>query len=93
MGTEAVDVFFWGNEAGKCVGFCFILNGELEDDAVNSRVGVGLLDFFSDFGGVFSIEIFDGDADIFTVFDFEINVFRDDGIIAVADDEEFRFRG
>ena len=91
MRAEAVDIFGRGDEIGELVGLSLVGDGELENNAVDGGVGVGLLDFGGDFGGAFGAKISNGDADVMTVVDFEIDVFGDDGIVAVADDEEVGF--
>ncbi len=43
--AEAVDVFFGGDEVAELVGFGFIGERELNDDAGDCGVGVGRTDF------------------------------------------------
>ena len=61
---------------------------ELDDDAVDFTIGVGGFDFGDDFVGGFGTIIFDYDADVCAVLDFELDVFGDDGVIVVAKDKE-----
>ena len=61
----------------------------MDDNAGNCRVGVSLIDFVDDFGSSICLEIFNNNTDIFAVFDFEIDVFDDDGIVGIADNEKF----
>ena len=61
---------------------------ELDDDAMNATIGIGLLDFGGDIGGGFGEVVDNGDADVFAVFDFEVDVFLNDRVVVVADDEE-----
>ena len=51
---------------------------------MNERVGVGFADFGGEGVGSFGFKIFNRDADIGAVFDFELDVFLDDGIVGVA---------
>ena len=67
----------------------FVGQWKLDDDAVDREVGIGGDYFVVDFGGSTSVIIFNVDSDIVTVFNFKSDVFHDDGIVAVADDEEF----
>ena len=63
----------------------------MKDDAGNGRIFVGGLDFCGNiFGGACKI-IFDCDANILAIFDFKIDVFSNNRIIAIADNEEFGF--
>ena len=39
---ETVYIFCWGNESGEGIGLVFVGDGELEDDAVDAWVIVGL---------------------------------------------------
>ena len=55
---------------------------------MNGWVFVGLFDGPFDIRGVLGEVVGDFDANVVTVFDFEVDVFLDDGIVAVADDEE-----
>ncbi len=52
---------------------------------------IGLLDFGDNIGSGRGAKIGNGDADVGTVFDFEINVFGDNWIIAIADNEKVGF--
>ena len=63
----------------------------MNDDARDGWVVVGLVDFLGDVIGVFSEVVFDFYPDIFTVFDFELDVFGDDGIVGITDDEKLGF--
>lgn len=71
----------------------FVLNGKLEDDAADILVSVCRENTIFDVLGGGSTIINHINADVGTIFDFEINIFGDDGIIAIADDEERRFFG
>ncbi len=48
---------------------------------MNERVGIGFADFGGESVGGFGFKIFDCDADIGAVFDFELDVFLDDGVV------------
>ena len=88
MVGEAVNVFCWGDEGGEGIGLVFVLNGELEDNAVDAFVGVRAGNGGADVVGIFSKIVNNLDADVFAVFDFEINIFFDHGVLGIADDEE-----
>ena len=88
MDAEAVDIFSGGDEIAELIGFGFVDQGELDDDAVDVGVVVGALDFVSNVVGRSGTIICDDGADVFAVTFFEVDIFGDDGIIAVADDEE-----
>ena len=60
----------------------------MENDTVDFVVFIGGFDFFGNFDRVFGLKIDNFNADVFAVLFFEIDVFGDDGIVAVADDEE-----
>ena len=61
----------------------------MDDDAIDGGVGVGLEDFLFEVGWGLGKIILYGDADVGAVFDFEVDVFGDDGVIGIAKDEEF----
>ena len=65
----------------------FVGEGELDDDTAYRWVGVCSNDFFSERVDAFGTIIFDANTDIFTVLDFEVDVFFDDRVVAVAEDE------
>ena len=85
---EAVDIFIWGDEVAEFVGLILIGNRQLEDDAMNGGVGIGREDFACYIISIFGAVIFDYYANIFAVGDFEIDVFGDDWVVAIADDEK-----
>ena len=86
--SKAVDVFFWFDEVSEGVGLRFIGDGKLQDNAIDLVVIIGGEDFIVDFVGGIGAEINDFDANVFAVLDFKVNVFSDNWVIAVADDEE-----
>ena len=57
-------------------------------DAGDARVGVGRFDFVGDFCDVFSVKIFYICSDVLAVFDFEVDIFHNDWVTRIADDEE-----
>ena len=65
----------------------------MDDDAVYGAIAICTNNFFSERVVAGDAIIDNLDANIFTVTFFEINVFGDDGIIRVAEDEEFGFYG
>ena len=91
MLSKAVNIFIGCDEITEFVGFSFIFQGKLNDDSGNCWVNVGLVDFVDDFVGGIGVKILDVDADVFAVFDFELNVFLDDRIIAITNNEELGF--
>ncbi len=56
---------------------------------MNLRIGVGFADFGGESVGSFGFKIFDRDTDVGAVFDFELDVFLDDGVIGIAQNEKF----
>ena len=88
VSAEAVDIFCGGDEIAKSVGLGFVGEGELEDDAVNMGVGICTDDFFSE-RVVVSVNVSYFDTNILTILFFKIDVLHDDGIVAVAENEEF----
>lgn len=58
---------------------------------MDGRIGIGLLDFSGDFVGVTGAKISDGGTDIVTVGFFEVDVFGNNRVVAVADDEKVGF--
>ena len=57
---------------------------------MDAGVLISFGDFGGDVGGTLGMVIFHCDADIFAVADFKINVFSNNWIVAVADNEELR---
>ena len=57
---------------------------------MSARVLICRGDFGGDVGGTFGTVIFYCDADIFAVADFEIDIFSDNRVVAVSDNEELR---
>ena len=55
---------------------------------MDSGVGIGLMDFVGNICGVFGVVIFYLYTDIVAVSDLKINIFSDNGIVAVANDEK-----
>ncbi len=55
---------------------------------MDGGVGISRADFACYIIRIFGAVIFDYHTNIFAVGDFEIDVFGDDGIVAVADDEK-----
>ena len=59
----------------------------MKNDTRDSWVFVGFFDFCSDVVGIFSLIIFYFDTNIFTVFNFEIDIFDNNWVVAISDDE------
>lgn len=55
---------------------------------MNGGVVIRAGDFFSDFCWTIGAKIVYGDPDIFAVANFEVDIFGDDRVVAVADNEE-----
>ena len=91
MLAETVDIFGWGDEVAEVVSLGFVKKGELDDDAMDALILIGLFYFGGNISSGRGAKIGDGDADVGTVFDFEIDVFGDDWVVAVADDEKVGF--
>ena len=91
MCAETIDVFFWCDEIAEFIGFGFVEERKLDDDATDRWVGISSGDFGGDFVGGFGIKIFDCDADICAVTDFEIDIHGDDGIVTVTNNEKLGF--
>ena len=98
MLAEAVNIFCWGDKVAEFVGFGFVGKGELNDDAVDIVVVVCVEDFLSErialMGSgrvIIRAKVNHLYSDILAIFDFEVDIFFDDGIVVVADDEKCGF--
>ena len=85
---ETVDIFGGSDKAGKFLSLRGVENGELKNDAVDGRIAISGVDFTGDVVGRFSEIIFDNGADVFAVLNLEIDIFSNDGIVAISDDEQ-----
>lgn len=70
MTGKPVDIFFGRDEGGNFVGYVLVLDRELEDDAVDCRVGVRGLNCLGEFVVAFYEFLFDYCADVFAISDF-----------------------
>ena len=68
----------------------FFEDGELQNDAGNLGIFISGENFIFDIFGASSKIINDIYANIFTILDFEVDVFGDDWIVAVTDNEKSR---
>ncbi len=62
----------------------------MNDDAGNFRVLVGGENFFFNLLIILGAKIFDFYADICAILNFEVDIFSDDRIVAVADNQKLR---
>ena len=69
----------------------FVGDRQLQNNAVNLRIGVCGNDFGFDVVRGCGVIIDNVNADIFAIFDFKVDIFSDDRIIGVANDKESGF--
>lgn len=63
----------------------------MDDDAVNFRVGIRGSDFGFEVFFVGGVVIDDVDTDVACVFDFKVDIFVNNRVVVIADDEEGGF--
>ena len=88
LAGKTINIFGGSNKASKFLSLGGIENGELKNNAVNGRIAISGVDFTDDVVSRFSEIIFDNGADVFAVLNLKIDIFSNDGIIAISDDEQ-----